>query len=213
MDPVILQDLLEGGEYTLLIAAGAWLFAAVFGLLLAILRDLGSRPISLPVVGVVTILRSLPELIILYLVFFGLGSTGLQLSAVVAAIIALGITDGAFISEYYRASFLNIPATQREAGASLGLSRLKVMRLVVLPQTIPFVMPPLLNSFVALLKSATLASAIGAMEILARAQNEMNLTGQIANVLGIVIVIYIVITFPLTRVVARLERRVHQRVA
>ena len=73
-----------------------------------------------------------------------------------------------------------------------------------------FVVPPLLNAFVGLLKTATLAAAVGAPEILYRGQNEMNRTGQIVLVVAVIIGLYVLVTMPLTRAVAVLERRVRR---
>ena len=79
------------------------------------------------------------------------------------------------------------------------------------PQVVPFVAPPLLNAFVGLLKTATLAAAVGAPEALDRAQNEMNRSGRITLVVAAVILLDVRVTMPLTRVVAILERRVRSR--
>jgi ABC-type amino acid transport system permease subunit len=125
----------------------------------------------------------------------------------VAAIVTLGVTESAFTAEYYRAGFMTVPDSQREAGQSLGLSALGVFRLIVIPQTIPFVMPPLLNAFVGLLKTATLAAAVGAPEVLYRGQNDMTRTGLIVPIVIAIIGLYMLVTIPLTRAVARLERR------
>jgi ABC-type amino acid transport system permease subunit len=85
------------------------------------------------------------------------------------------------------------------------------MRLVVIPQTLPFMIPPLLNTFVGLLKVATLAAAVGAPEILYRAQVFMNKYGDIRTPSLVVIIIYVVATVPLLRATAALERRVRSR--
>jgi His/Glu/Gln/Arg/opine family amino acid ABC transporter permease subunit len=204
----ILTDLIGGGIITLQIAAGAWLVSAVLGLLFAIPRELGLKVIRVLLPSVLLSLRSAPQLVVLYLIYFGLGALGIEINSVVAAIVALGITDAAFTAEYYRASFMIVPWTQREAGISLGLSRLSVLRRVVLPQVIPFVVPPLLNGFVGMLKTATLAAAVGAPEILYRGQNDMNRTGRIVLVTIIIIALYVIVTMPLTRLVGYLEHRV-----
>ncbi|HYM51053.1 MAG TPA: amino acid ABC transporter permease [Candidatus Limnocylindrales bacterium] len=204
----ILADLLTGAMVTVQIAVGAWAVSALLGMLFAVARDRGMRAAVIPISVLVTVLRSIPQLVVLYLLYFGIGALGVDVPPLIAAILALGVTDAAFSAEYYRAGFMTVPATQREAGLSLGLSPLKVMRLVIIPQTIPFVVPPLLNSFVGLLKTATLAAAVGAPEILYRGQTVMQTTGRLVAVAAIVIGLYIVVTLPLTRLVARLERRV-----
>ena len=94
---------------------------------------------------------------------------------------------------------------------SLGLTRLQVTRHVVIPQVIPFLVPPLLNSFVGLMKSATLASAVGAPEILYGGRNYMETTGQVAPAAVAIMVLYIVATVPMTRAVKALEKRVRAR--
>ena len=161
----VVADLLRGGLISLEIAAGAWLLAVVLGLVLAVLRDLGMAGVRAFQVSLVVTLRSVPQLVVLYLIYFGLGQIGIEVNSVLAAIVALGITDAAFVAEYYRAGFMTVPSTQREAGLSLGLSRLGVLWWVVIPQVVPFVVPPLLNAFVGLLKTATLAAAVGAPEV------------------------------------------------
>ncbi len=206
----ILADLARGGIVTLQIAAGAWLVSAALGLVMAVLRDLGLKAVRAALSWLVLALRSVPQLVILYLIYFGLGAAGVEIDSVLAAVVALGVTDAAFTAEYYRAGFMTVPWTQREAGLSLGLSRLGVLRRVVLPQALPFVVPPLLNSFVGLLKTATLAAAVGAPEILYRGQNDMNRSGQIVLIAAIIIALYVVVTMPLTRAVALLEHRVRR---
>jgi His/Glu/Gln/Arg/opine family amino acid ABC transporter permease subunit len=209
----LVLGLLEAGVTTLEISIGAWLVGAIIGLVLAVARDLGLLPVKISLDAAITVLRSVPQLVALYLIFFGLGSFGMQVNPILAAVLALGITDAAFAAEYYRAAFMTIPATQRDAGMSLGLSKLGVIRFVVLPQTIAFVTPPLLNQFIGLLKLATLASAIGAPEILYRGQDDINLTGQVVYVAIVIAAVYVGVTMPLTMLVAGLERRLRQSLA
>jgi glutamine transport system permease protein len=207
MTGAVLIDLLKGGVVTLQIAAGGWLVSATVGLVLAVARDLGWLAIRIPLTTTITVLRSVPQLVVLYVIYFGIGALGIEVNSLLAAIIALGVTDAAFSAEYYRAGFMTVPATQRDAGASLGFSRVGVLRRIVIPQAIPFVVPPLLNSFVGMLKTATLAAAVGAPEILYRGQNEMSRTGLIVEIVTVIIVLYVVVTVPLTRTVAVMERR------
>jgi len=144
-----LADLLRGGVVTLQIASGAWLVGAVLGLVLAVLQDLGLAPVKVLHSSLTISLRSVPQLVILYLLYFGLGAVGIQINSILAAILALGIADAAFTAEYHRAGFMTVPWSQREAGFSLGLSPMGVLMRVVVPQTVPFVVPPLLNCLTA----------------------------------------------------------------
>ncbi len=112
---------------------------------------------------------------------------------------------------YSPPSIIALEDTQRDSRMSIGLSPVQVMRFVVVPQTVPFIVPPLLNSFVGLMKTATLASAVGAPEILYGAQNYMQTTGRVAPAAVAIMGLYIVVTLPLTRLVKVLERRVRAR--
>ncbi len=204
----ILPYILPGAVVTIEISVGAWIVSAVLGLILALARDAGTPLLSLPTIGSVEVIRALPQLVVLYIVFFGLSTVGINIDSLTAAIVGLGLCDAVFSAEYYRAGFLTVAHTQRDAGLSIGLSPLQVSRFVIIPQTIPFVVPPLLNSFIGLMKSATLAAAVGAPELLYGARNYMETTGQVAPAAVVIMGLYIVATVPLTRLVKALELRV-----
>jgi His/Glu/Gln/Arg/opine family amino acid ABC transporter permease subunit len=207
----LLPYILPGALVTIEITVGAWLVSAILGLVIAVARDTHKLVLTVPVTGAIEVIRAIPQLIILYIIFFGLGSFHINLDPLTAAIVGLGVSDAVFTAEYYRAGFLTVARTQRDAGMSIGLSPVQVMRFVVVPQTVPFIVPPLLNSFVGLMKTATLASAVGAPEILYGAQNYMQTTGRVAPAAVAIMGLYIVVTLPLTRLVKVLERRVRAR--
>jgi His/Glu/Gln/Arg/opine family amino acid ABC transporter permease subunit len=207
----LLPYILPGALVTIEITIGAWLVSALLGLVLAVARDTRKPLITIPVAAVIEVIRAIPPLIILFIIFFGLGSFHINLDPLTSAIVGLGLSDAVFTAEYYRAGFLTVAHAQRDAGMSIGLTRLQVMRFVVVPQTIPFIVPPLLNSFVGLMKYATLASAVGAPELLYGAQNYMETTGRVAPAAVAIMGLYIVVTLPLTRLVKGLEKRVRAR--
>jgi His/Glu/Gln/Arg/opine family amino acid ABC transporter permease subunit len=207
----VITAVLPGAIVTLEITVGAWSISVLLGLLLAVVRQSGGPLIGWPLTASVFLVRSVPQLIVLYIVFFGLGYFNINLNSLTAAIVGLGIAEAVYSAEYFRAGFITVPATQHDAGLSMGLSKLAVMRLIVIPQAIPFLMPPLLNSLVGLMKGATLAAAIGAPEILYQSENYMTKTGQIGPVALVIIGLYLVVTIPLTRLVGRLEVRVRSQ--
>jgi polar amino acid transport system permease protein len=209
--PDLTTELLRAGVETLKIAFGAWAVSAAAGLVLAVARDTGVWPLKVLIALLTAVLRSIPQLILLYLIFFGLPSVGIDVSALLTAVLVLGLADAAFNAEYYRGSLLTVPQTQREAGRSLGFSRLGTLRYIVLPQAMLYMIAPLLNSFLSLIKTATLASAIGLPEILYHSQNEIQTTGEVTRVIVVVIVIYAIVCMPLIRVIAAVERRTKER--
>ena len=198
---------LPGAVVTIKITVLAWVISVIAGLLLALVGEANWRLTNWPLRGLLTLIRSVPQLLVLYFVFYGLGSVRIYLEPLIAAVIGLGLADAAYSAEYYRAGFVTVPASQREAGLSLGLSRLAIMRYIVLPQAIPFLIAPLLNSFVGLMKAATLGAAIGAPELLYQGRNFMALSGEVGGVALVIIGLYLLVTIPLSRLIGRFERR------
>ncbi len=211
MGPV-LPALAGGIVLTLSVSAASWVLASGLGLLFASLWELPIPVVPTIVRILVNVMRSVPELLLLYLFYFGLGSAGVSISPFFAATLAIGIGESGFTCEIFRAGLMNIPAGQREAGATVGLGPLGILRYVTLPQVIPYVIPPMVNSYAALLKVATLASAIGVDEVLERANLEIANTGSVTDTLVAVAVIYLILTIPLSKAAGYLERRYRRMV-
>lgn len=198
--------ILSGGLATLQIASAAWALAAVLGMIFALIGRSRFAVVRGVLDFVVTCLRGIPELVVMYLLFFGLSQI-VRIDGMTAAIIALGLTAAAYASENFRAAFSTIGHRQVEAGASLGLARLRIFMVIEFPQMLRFSTPFLLNEFVGLLKVSTLASAIGVSEILYRGGLAINKTQDLAGVSLTLLAIYVVFTMPLIRVVGSIERR------
>lgn len=189
----------------------------VWALAVALLRDLPGRA-ALPVRGLaiayIDLFRSLPSIVVIYIVGFGLQQTDIAFfepwSLYQLALLALTLVYGAYVAEVYRAGIASVHRSQTAAARSLGLSGAKTMRFVVLPQAIRNVVPPLLNDFIGLQKDTALIGIIGVTEALRRAQifgaRQFNATPYIT-----VALCYIVITIPMTRLVDYLIRRDRRR--
>lgn len=148
----------------------------VLGLLIALLRTLRG-PVFFPVralaIGYVDLFRGVPLLIALYLIGFGV--PGLRLQGVPTDVAVLGtitliLVYSAYVSEVFRAGIESVHPSQRAAARSLGLTHRQSMRLVILPQAVRRVLPPLLNDFVALQKDVGLISVLGAVDAIRAAQ-------------------------------------------
>jgi His/Glu/Gln/Arg/opine family amino acid ABC transporter permease subunit len=200
-----------GAVVTLQIAFGSWIVSVVIGLLFALLRELHNRVIDRIISILVNVIRGIPELVLLYIVYFGIAYVGIRLNSLPAAIVALGVSEAAFTTEYFRAAIMSVNPRQRAAAESLGLSASASFVWVVLPQAVPFAIPPLVNCFVSLLKTATLASAVGATELLYQATQAYDRTGDILGISLVVIGAYVVFTIPLTLLASRLEARARRR--
>lgn len=121
------------------------------------------------------------------------------------AIIGLAISYSAFLSEVFRAGIESVGAGQREAASSLGMTRWQVMRLIVLPQAIRMVIPPLANDFIAMLKESSLVSILGVEDITRQGQTYAASTFTFFQVYNVVALTYLVLTISLSMLVKLLE--------
>jgi polar amino acid transport system permease protein len=178
----------------LLVTVRLTLAAAVVGVPLgvafAVAQSARSRAVRWGAVAVVEVGRGAPALIVLYLAYYGLPQVGLALPSFTAASLALAVTTGAYTSEVFRAGLAAVPAGQREASAALGLSRGKEFRLVVLPQAVRTVVPPLVGWLVLLYQGTSLAFAVSTPELLSRAYNAASISYQFTAALTLAGLMY-----------------------
>lgn len=188
-----------------------------FGLLLALLRTL-KNPVFFPLrifsKGYVDFFRGLPLIIVLYLVGFGIPGLRLEflgrIPVEILGTAALTLTYSAYVAEVFRAGIESIHPSQRLAARSLGLSYSKSTRLVVLPQAIRRVAPPLMNDFVALQKDVGLISVLGAIDAVRGAQIEV---AKFANFTPYVVsgLLFVLLAIPTVRFTDRISQKLSKR--
>ena len=122
-------------------------------------------------------------------------------------LLCLSVFSGAYVTEIVRAGIQSVPASQLEAGHSLGLSRLDILRFIVLPQAWRNVLPPMAGQFIQLIKDSSLVSLVSIQELTFSAQDVQVTTQRVFEVFVFVAVVYFVICLSLSRLFARLERR------
>ena len=147
-----------------------------------------------------------PLLMQLFLVFFGLPLLGFRIEAWTAAVVSLTLFASAFLAEIWRGGVEAVPRGQWEAAASLGLHRIRQLRLVVLPQALTIARAPTVGFLVQLVKSTALTSIIGFDELLRTSNAINNATFQPFTVYGLGALIYFCLCFPLTQYARMLER-------
>ncbi|MBM3569515.1 MAG: amino acid ABC transporter permease [Alphaproteobacteria bacterium] len=157
--------LIEGALLTLQLSAVTMAIGLAIGILGALARSWGPTPVRMAATAYVEAIRNTPLLIQLFIVFFGLPSTGLRLSAGTAAVVALSINLGAYATEIIRAGVQAIHRSQIEAGLALGLSRLQVFRHIVLFPALKIIYPALASQFVLLMLATSIVSQISATEL------------------------------------------------
>jgi polar amino acid transport system permease protein len=207
----------DGLLLNLRVLIAAAFLVLVTGLLLAIFRTLKS-PVFFPLRvlsrGYVDLFRGLPLIIVLYLVGFGIPGLRLEflgrVPAEILGTIALTLTYSAYVSEVFRAGIESVHSSQRLAARSLGLSYSKSMRLVVLPQAVRKVVPPLMNDFVALQKDVGLISVLGAVDAVRGAQIE---AAKFANFTPYVVagLLFVLLAIPTVRLADRISRKYSER--
>lgn len=154
------------------------------------------------------IFRGTSALVLMIWVFFVVPLTfGWQLVPMWAAVLTLGCTYGAYGSEIVRGAVAAVPAAQREAGVALSFTPAQRMRKIVLPQAWPEMVPPFCNLLIELLKGTALVSVLGVADTTFAAQLVRNATGQSAPVYTVILVMYFVLAFAITRVMRQVERR------
>lgn len=204
--PYFMGVLLNGAKMTITVAAGALLLALVIGLVIALLRMSRSRVLRFAAYIYIEFLRGTPALAQLFVIYFGLPDIGIELKPVPAAIIGLGVNGSAYLAEIYRAGITAIHRGQIEAALSLGMTPLRAMQHIILPQALRIMLPPITSFSILLLKDTALVSVVAAPEIMFYARNLVTETFQSMHVYLLAAVIYLSMTVPLSRLVAYLER-------
>jgi His/Glu/Gln/Arg/opine family amino acid ABC transporter permease subunit len=200
-----MPELLQSALGTLKMTALSFALAAVFGLLLAILRMAGGWAGRLAILYI-EVVRGTPALTLLFLIYFGLVPLGIVVHAFPAAVVALGLNGAAYLAEVYRAGLQSVESGQREAAQMIGLLRAQVMRHVILPQSLPAILPPMGNQLVSLLKDTSIASLISAPELMLRSRDLAGTYYLPMEYYLLAGAMYLVMAWPMMHLVRRMER-------
>ena len=219
VEPVARYILFEGLPGTLRISAAAVAGSALIGVVFGTLMTIRFLPLQALIRLYVEVFRGLPILVTVFIVYFGMPSvsTRLQFGPLTAASIALVLWGSAQVAEATRGAVQSIPREQHEGASALGFGWVGRHTSVILPQALRRLLPPFVSLLVNIIQNSTLAQVIGGLELLeaAERQNE-RLTaippiglGEIHafEIFGAVAILFFLISFPLTRVAAMLEKR------
>ncbi len=158
-------------------------------------------------VAYVDLFRAVPPLVLLIFIYSGLPFAGLRLSPMAAVAVAFCLNNAAYYGEVYRAGVLSIGDGQRQAARSTGLTAAQTMLYVILPQAVRNVLPDLVSNTVEVVKLTSLASVVSLAELLYSADMARSVTYNASPIVAAG-AIYLVILWPLVRLVSRLERRI-----
>jgi polar amino acid transport system permease protein len=178
----------------------------VLGLFVALLRLYGPVPVRVAARIYIDILRSIPLLVLLIVVYYALPFVGLRLSPFMSAATALTLVSGAYTAEIFRAGIEAIPRGQFEASQALGLSYRHMMIDIVLPQAVRIVIPPLTGNCINVMKDTALASVVAMPDLLKQATQAQALEANPTPLIAAAI-LYVAILWPLVILVGRLEKK------
>jgi His/Glu/Gln/Arg/opine family amino acid ABC transporter permease subunit len=202
--------LMDAARVTAELSAIGFAVAIVLGALLVWMLRSGVPALRRTAQGFVELLRAIPLLALLLAIYFVLPSVGVTLSGYWAGAIGLGVHGSAYVAEILRGGLQSVHGGQREAGLAVGLTPRRVFLHVTLPQALRVMLPPLLNSYVALLKDSSLCALIATNELMLAAKaisSEYFLPLHIFILVGL---LYFAIAFPLSMLSRWMERRMAQ---
>jgi His/Glu/Gln/Arg/opine family amino acid ABC transporter permease subunit len=215
--PVVHYMATEGLKGTATIAAESVVASAVVGVVLGTLMTLDFRPLKAAIRLYIEIWRGLPLIVTIFVLFFVLPSWGIRLSAIQAAAAGLSLWGSAQVAEATRGAVQSIPREQHEAAAALGFGWVGRNVFVILPQALRRLLPPMVSLLVNVIQNSTLAGLIGAVELLFAAKIQVErIAGpppaglaqvHAVEIYGGLLVVFFLISFPLTRLAAYLEKR------
>lgn len=201
-----LPSLLSGLKITLLLTAGAT-FVACPAALIAGLARLSTRLLIYgPAICYIEVFRGTSALVQLFWFFYVLPHFGIQLNALTAGILVLGLNIGAYGAEVVRGAVQSVPKEQYEAAKALNFSKLQTMTKIIFPQAFVAILPPAGNLLIELLKSTALVSMITLAELTFKGQMLRASTLKSTEIFGIILILYFFLALSITYGVRKLER-------
>jgi len=199
-------DVLAGFRVTVVVSLLIIVFGVGAGLALALLRSANVRSLNALIIVYVDVLRTLPQLVVITFIYFGLPYIGLTLTPFVTTVLSLAMVLSAFSTEIFWSAIMAVPRGQWDAASALGFGRVRTLLEIVLPQAIRLAVPMLTNRAISISKGTALGTAVSLPETLGQAQS---VTAIVANPspLTLAAVFYVMFFLPLVIASRWLEHR------
>ena len=205
--PGMLPVLFQGLRVTVTATIAVMAIALVLGLPIALARMSRLWWLRLPATFYVQVLRGTPVLLQLFYLYYVLPFVGIKLPPWPAGIIGMSAAYSAYLSEIYRAGIEAVDRGQTEAAMAIGMSRVQVMRLVILPQAVRIIIPPMGNMFIGLFKDTSLLSILTIRELMFEGQILAATSFRHITIFTVIAVLYLAVCWPSAAIIDRLERR------
>lgn len=198
---------LAGFKRTILVSVMALIGSFILGTFIAIMRIAPVKLFNWVGTAYVEFVRNIPLLIIAFFFYMALPVIGFRFTGFIAGTIALTVYTAAFIAEAIRAGIQSIDKGQMEAARSSGLTYGQAMKMIILPQAIKLVIPPLGNQFINLVKNSSILAVLAGGELMYQADLVSSTTFVVFDVYIFVALFYLILTIPLSQGVSYLEKR------
>jgi cystine transport system permease protein len=202
-----LPVMMAGAGYTLLFASAAMFFGLLLGFAVAIARIVEWPAVRRLAAAYVSLMRGTPLLVQIFVIYYGLPSAGIELSPVVAGILALSLNAGAYLSESIRGAMLAIHAGQWAASYSLGLTYRQTLRYIIIPQAMRGAVPALSNTLISLIKDTSLVSVITVTELMLATKEVIAITFRPLPLYVMAAIVYWILSMGLEMLQHVMERR------
>ncbi|MDR1262965.1 MAG: amino acid ABC transporter permease [Oscillospiraceae bacterium] len=199
-------SLVNGVVVTLRLAMWTVLFGTVLGIIIAVLRRMKFAPIRWVVSAYVAFIRGTPLLVQVLLFVYGLPQLGVRLPRELISIFALVFNSGAYMAEIIRAGIQAIDRGQNEAAESLGMTRVKTMIYIILPQAVKTTLPAMGNEFIVIIKESSILYAVGIYELTYQANKIASTNYLYIETMLVAALIYFVLTYVCSKLLSLLER-------
>ena len=198
---------MKGAVQTVWLALAGVGFGTIFGLILGVANASMGGGVAKFINVYVFLIRGIPVLVWMFLAYYMLPQLGLIIGDLYAVIGSLILYTGAFVSEIARGAVLSVPKHQIDSAKALGMNKLNILRLVIIPQAIKMSIPSLLNNSVMMIKATAYVSVVGVWELTYAAREVVERTLAAFQIFFGVMCIYFLICYPLTIVASQLEKR------
>lgn len=202
------SPMLDGLQVTIQLTLLSIVFGLALGLILALGKVYGWKPVRWFCTAFIEIIRGTPMLVQIFIIYFGLPPYGIRLSPLEAAVIAFSVNSGAYQAEYLRGAIQSIPSGQMQAALSMGMSRWQGIISIIMPQALRRVIPPWTNEFIYLLKYTSLAYIIGTPELMAQARFVASRNYEYFQTYLFAALIYLAIVLVFSELFSWVERKV-----
>lgn len=205
--PAWTERLMPAMAVTMAITFLSYGCALVIAVIVEWARGLRNPIVNLVIHGYIAVARGVPILAILYLLYFGLPSTGILLSSFQAGVLGISLVYGAYLAEIFRAGIGSLHRGQREASVAVGMTPFQSFRYIIVPQAVRTMLPPLLVTFISLLKDSSICALIAVNELVLTSRVMMAEYFLPLHIFVLVGLFYFAIAWPLSLLARLLEQR------